>query len=62
MLGTVGVTRRLGIPDQTGGRSGKPDGTLQCSEWVLARPLLFRAGALGAAGGLTDVWAGFRFR
>ena len=23
------MTRRLGIPDQTGGRSGKPDGTLQ---------------------------------
>ena len=23
------MTQRLGIPDQTGGRSGKPDGTLQ---------------------------------
>ena len=28
------MTRRLGIPDQTGGRSGKPDGTLQLLWWV----------------------------
>ena len=38
------MTQRLGIPDQTGGRSGKPDGTLQFfvfCEGSLASYLLF---------------------
>ena len=52
------MARRLGIPDQTGGRSGKPDGTLQFLIVSVALPAnsFFGTRALGAAGRPTDVW------
>ena len=56
------MTQRLGIPDQTGGRSGKPDGTLQflfCEVSLASYLLFFGTRTLGVAGRPADVQVAF---
>ena len=58
------MTQRLGIPDQTGGRSGKPDGTLQllfffCEVSLASYLPFFGTRTLGVASRPADVQVAF---